>query len=141
VDGGALSNFPLRMLISDDSSVKEVMGNTAPNRERVLGLLIDEDLEVNGAPPPPAQEEDDFKALVADDIKKLRVVQRVNRLVKTMQGAHDRQTIAANEDLICRLPARGYGTMEFDMTPKRKQALVAAGRQAMEAHLAQRDLP
>jgi len=141
VDGGALSNFPLRLLISDDPSVREVMGNTAPDRERALGLLIDEDLKVSDAPPSPAQEEDDLKALLADDIKKLRMVQRVNKLVKTMQGAHDRQTISANPDLICRLPAKGYGTMEFDMTPQRKKALVAAGRQAMEAHLGQRQLP
>jgi len=32
--------------------------------------------------------------------------------------------------LVCRLPAKGYGTTEFDMTPARRDALVAAGRAA-----------
>jgi len=140
VDGGALSNFPLKMLISGDPSVKAVMGDTAPDRDQVLGLLIDESLEVPGAPEPP-EESDDDDAGLAGDFKKLRVVQRVNKLIKTMQGAHDKQIIAANEELICRLPAKGYGTMEFDMTDERKHKLVAAGRGAMEEHLEQRQLP
>jgi predicted acylesterase/phospholipase RssA len=140
VDGGILSNFPLKMLISGDPSVKAVMGATASDRERVLGLLIHESLEVPGAPEPLGESGDDDAGLT-EDFKKLRVVQRVNNLIKTLRGAHDQQIIAANEELICRMPAKGYGTMEFDMTDERKAKLVAAGRQAMEKHLAQRNIP
>jgi len=137
VDGGALSNFPIDKLTSDEPSVRAVMGVTEPNREAVLGLLIDETLEVEGAPPPPDEEEDD-DAAVAGEVNKLRTVRRVSRLLNTMMQAHDKQLIAANNDLICRLPAKAYGTMEFDMTDARKKALVDAARNAMSNHLAGR---
>jgi predicted acylesterase/phospholipase RssA len=87
-----------------------------------------------GAPPPPDTSEDD-DAGVAGVIKKLRTVQRVFRLIDTMSSAHDKQLIAANEDLICRVPAKTYGTMEFDMTDERKERLIDGGRKAMEKHL------
>jgi NTE family protein len=137
VDGGALSNFPIDKLTSDEPSVRAVMGDTPPNRNAVMGLLIDETLEVEGAPPPPP-EDDDNEAGVAGDIKKLRTVIRVSRLLNTMMQAHDKQLIAANNDLICRLPAKYYGTMEFDMTDDRKKALVEAAQSAMKKHLADR---
>jgi len=137
VDGGALSNFPIDHLTSDEPSVRAVMGDTAPNRKAVLGLLIDETLAVAGAPPPPPDHADD-DAGIAGDIKKLRTVRRVSRLLDTMMQAHDKQSIAANDDLICRLPAKDYGTMEFDMTEGRKKALVEAAQNAMKQHLATR---
>jgi len=42
---------------------------------------------------------------------------------------------------VCRLPAKGYGTTEFDMPKPKIDALVEAGRAAMRAHLASRTLP
>ena len=88
-------------------------------------------------PPPPAEDDDD-DAAIAGDVNKLRTVRRVSRLLNTMMQAHDKQLIAANNDLICRLPAKEYGTMEFDMTDARKKALVDAARKAMNNHLAGR---
>ena len=44
VDGGALSNFPIDKLTSDESSVRAVMGDKSPNRNAVTGQLIDEKL-------------------------------------------------------------------------------------------------
>ena len=137
VDGGALSNFPIDKLTSDEPSVRAVMGDTQPDRNAVLGLLIDETLEVEGAPPPPSEDEDD-DAGVEGDVNKLRTVRRVSRLLNTMMQAHDKQLIAANDDLVCHVPAKDYGTMEFDMTDARKKALVEAARSAMNKHLAAR---
>ncbi len=137
VDGGVLSNFPINLVTSDEPSVRAVMGDRQPNRNSVLGMLIDETLAVPGAPPPPDESTDDH-AGVMGDIKKLRLVQRVKRLVETMRGAHDNRLIDANKDLICRLPAATYGTMEFDMTDERRTKLVAAGKKAMEGHLVTR---
>ena len=34
-----------------------------------------------------------------------------------------------------RLPAQGYGTVEFDMDDARRNALVQAGRRSMQAYL------
>ena len=136
VDGGALSNFPIDLLTSDEPSVRAFMGDADPNAHETLGLLIDEKLEVPNAPPAPDLGDEDEGD--GSDLKKLRTVKRVSRLMHTMMNAHDQKLIAANEHLICRLPAEGYGTMEFDMTPARREALVAAGQAAMRAHLDRR---
>jgi predicted acylesterase/phospholipase RssA len=138
VDGGVLSNFPIDKLTSDEPSVRAVMGDTPPNREAVLGLLIDETREVPGAPPQPDEGDEDDDQGVAGNVKKLRTVRRVSRLLNTMMQAHDKQLIAANQDLVCRIPAKNYGTMEFDMSEERKQALVTAAQNAMNEHLATR---
>jgi len=92
-----------------------------------LGLLIDEKLVVEGAadtPRPPTL------------VGQLRTVQRVGRLVDTMTGANDNSEIRRHEKDICRIPAKGYGTTEFDMPPERLEALINAGRNAMRSHLA-----
>ena len=65
------------------------------------------------------------------NIMQLKTVQRITRLVNTMTNAHDSFNVEAHKDEICRLPAGGYGTTEFDMSDKRLQALINAGRKAM----------
>jgi len=35
--------------------------------------------------------------------------------------------------MVCRLPAKGVGTMEFDMAPQRREAVMKAGEAAMNA--------
>ncbi|MDJ0853302.1 MAG: hypothetical protein QNK04_33465 [Myxococcota bacterium] len=84
-----------------------------------------------------APERDDDDALRGDPAR-ARTVGRVRRLMDTMMKAHDRRLIAVHQDVVCRLPARSYGTMEFDMSEPRRQALVNAGQAAMHAHLATR---
>jgi NTE family protein len=39
------------------------------------------------------------------------------------------------ESEICRLPAKGYGTLEFDMQDNRLEDFIQAGRDAMTKHL------
>ena len=68
-------------------------------------------------------------------LSQLKTVQRVRRLVDTMSEAHDKQVIAEHKALVCRLPAQGYGTTEFDMSETRMNALIAAGRIAMASYL------
>jgi len=129
VDGGVLSNFPIRLIDAEPtehSFVREVMGETIASEAGTMGLLIDETLPVEGAadtPKPPKL------------IGQLRTVQRVARLVDTMTGAQDNSEIRNHEKDICRLPAKGYGTTEFDMTAERLEALINAGRNAMRSHL------
>jgi NTE family protein len=127
VDGGVLSNFPVRLVATMDDFTRQVMGETDPMGAGNLGLLIDENLAVPGAPnqaqPPKA----------ADQI---RTVQRVSRLVDTMTQAQDQMQIRDHEHDICRVPAKGYGTTEFSMEEARLNMLIEGGRQAMKAHLA-----
>ena len=133
VDGGALSNFPIDLLTSDEPPIRAVMGGADPGENHTIGLLIDEALEVANAPPPPDEGEDEDGFV--EDIKKLRTVRRVMRLVNTMSEARDNANIRAHENLVCRLPAKGYGTMEFDMTEARRQALVKSGEDTMREFL------
>jgi NTE family protein len=134
VDRGVLSNFPIRLIDvepANDPEIAALMGNTDAAAAENLGLLIDETLPVAGAV------NTEKTPLL---INHARTVQRLARLVDTMMGAKDNDEIRAHESEICRLPAKGYGTTEFDMPQERLDALVEAGRNAMRVHLASRNL-
>ncbi|MFN2150630.1 MAG: patatin-like phospholipase family protein [Anaerolineales bacterium] len=127
VDGGLLSNFPIELFISDLKTVTEVMGDKTS--QNVLGMLIDENLPVPGTQTAKGDaEKDKF------EIGQLATVQRLNHLVNTVLSARDKSVIEAFENLVARMPAKGYGTTEFDMTDERRNTLVEAGRNAMEEY-------
>ena len=122
VDGGMLSNFPLELFISGAPQVTKVMG---PKQDTpVLGLMIDESMEVPGAGSGAAAKRPGALAEFA-------LVTRIGRLIDTATTAHDKRVIDEHGELIVRLPAKGYGTTEFDMSEARRNALVEAARQAM----------
>lgn len=127
VDGGVLSNFPIALVDKQPtpgSHEEDLMGDTPANGAGTLGFLIDESLAVPGQPIK-------GKGGVRDELK---IAKRVSRLVDTMTGARDNIEIRKNEKLVCRLPAAGYGTTEFDMDSARLEALIQAGYQATMAH-------
>ncbi len=137
VDGGLLSNFPIELLISDDVHVMEVMGPAQPSsnpKDHVLGFLIDESMEV------PAPRSVSLTQVITGS----QTVRRLKGLINATTQAHDKMVIEAFEDCIVRLPARGYGTVEFDMSEEKRIALIDAGYQATNEHLhtgeADRDL-
>jgi len=126
VDGGMLSNFPLELFLSAAPQVTRVMG---PKRDTpVLGLMIDESLEVPGAGSGAAAKRPGALAEFA-------LVTRIGRLIDTATTAHDKRVIDEHGELIVRLPAKGYGTTEFDMSEARRNALVAGARAAMQGWL------
>lgn len=126
VDGGLLSNFPITLFMADRPDVTAVVG--PPRTDNVLGLLIDESLPVPDRPPRPAGAPLAFAGL--------RTVGRLHRLMDTVTGAHDNLAKAVFAANVVRLPAGGYGTTQFDMTDAEREALVAAGRQAMHDFIA-----
>ena len=130
VDGGVLSNFPIRLIVNEpsgDQEVADVMGTeTVAGEAGNLGLLIDENIEVPGSGGGEA---------ATHVVDKLRTAQRVMRIMDTMMQANDKGYINDHEQFVCRLPAKGYGTTEFGMSDARLQALVQAGYDAMIAHL------
>ena len=134
VDGGLLSNFPIELLISDEPQVIKLMGAKSANA--VLGLLIDESMPVAATP--------GTKGLIVDiNVKpgELQTVQRLSRLVNTATTAHDKMVIDEFSRLVVRLPAKGYGTTEFDMSDDRRTALIEAGRNAMQDYLTNMPVP
>jgi predicted acylesterase/phospholipase RssA len=124
VDGGVLSNFPIRLIAERND---ELMGGTDPDTARNLGLLIDEAITVPGV---------SFEGRRPKLTVRLQTVQRVTQLIDTMTEARDNEAIRRHQDEICRVPAKGYGTTEFDMSAERLETLIDGGRQAMQAYLA-----
>ena len=64
-------------------------------------------------------------------IGKLRPITRTADLVNTMMQARDQSVIEAFERFVIRLPANGYGTIEFGMSDKRRNALIPEGQEAL----------
>jgi predicted acylesterase/phospholipase RssA len=127
VDGGMLSNFPIELFLSDQPHVKAVMGEKTGADRNVVGFLIDEKLDVPGAPLLSA-------GTKGFSMGQLRTVNRLQNLINTMTQAHDKSVIEVSQRFVVRLPAKGYGTIEFGMSDQRREALIAAGRQAASAY-------
>ncbi len=124
VDGGLLSNFPIELFLSSDPHVTAIMGHRTS--QGVLGLLIDESL--------PVSENEERAAPAPGGLASLPPAARIKGLVDTATQAHDKMVIDAFEQFVCRLPARGYQTTEFDMSDAKRDALVAAGQRALDEH-------
>ena len=129
VDGGMLSNFPIELLVSEAPHVTAIMGSH--QSRNVVGLLIDERLQVANAPAAQA-------TAPGFDFGRLKTIRRLKGLIDTMTNAHDKQIIEVLSDLVVRLPAKGYGTTEFDMSNERRDALVEAGKVTMADYLRSR---
>jgi predicted acylesterase/phospholipase RssA len=101
VDGGLLSNFPIELYVSRNSTVTAVMGPKTSTH--VLGMLLDDSAPVPGID------------VMAAAFAGLPPVQRIANLVDTALNAHDKEVIQALEQFVVRLPARGIGTTEFEI--------------------------
>lgn len=126
VDGGLLSSFPIELFVSDLAHVTAVMGEKSS--DTILGLLIDEDLDVPGAPPV------DGTQNAMPDVSGIRTLTRLKRILDTATQGHDKFVLDGFEHLVARLPAKGYGTTEFDMNDERRTAIIEGGRSAMAAY-------
>ncbi len=124
VDGGLLSNFPIELFLSRDPHVTGLMGE--PTEDGVLGLLIDETRPVPGA----AELAKESAPVVAP----ISLLARLRSLVDTATQAHDKMVIDTFESSVCRLPAQGYETTDFDMSDERRLLLIQAGREATAEH-------
>jgi NTE family protein len=133
IDGGVLSNFPLELFVSDEPQVVALMG--PQDSDDVLGLLIDEELPVPGLAPAAAAEEPQ-----GPDLGQRRTADRLKRLIATVIKARDKLVIDAFEHLVVRLPAKGVGVTEFDLSDERRAVLTEAGKAAMRAHLTRREV-
>jgi len=136
VDGGLLSNFPIRLFVSSDENIDEIMGEGSAT-ENVIGLLIDETLHVPGIEDPLEESSAEKGFLEGLDFLQESVL-RIQGLADTVMGGNDRSFLDEYGDLVCHLPAKNIGTLDFDMPPERVKALVDAGDAAMEAYLKDR---
>ena len=133
VDGGLLSNFPIRLFVSSDENIDEIMGPNSVS-DNVIGLLIDETIAVPGVEEPMKRSSAAPGILERLDLLQESVL-RIQGLADTVLGGNDRSVLAAYEDKVCRLPAKNIGTLDFDMPASRMVALVNAGDAAMDTYL------
>jgi predicted acylesterase/phospholipase RssA len=136
VDGGVLSNFPLKYLIdaryTAPGGVLGPLGGGEP--AGVLGILLDETRGGRAAGPTPAKDGKGISDVIQDNVL---VTKNLARLVSTMTGAWDLEAIEeyGAEPLICRIPVRGFDTLDFDMSDQSMAELVESGRGAMRSYL------
>ncbi len=133
VDGGLASNLPIELALSDDPAILEVMGGV-PESDRVIGLLIDITLPVPGAEATTPQTPSLSQRLTLGDQWSM-LETRISNLINTSIRSSDNLEALMHPENVCRLPAGGYDTMEFDMSAERSQLLVAAGQTAMAEFL------
>jgi len=132
VDGGVVSNLPLDLVLVDLAHVNKAMGGPPPD-DHAIGLYIDMNMPVPGS---------DYKQSksrlhsLSEDSHLAQIDHRMNNLIDTFTRAHDRIVANTYPKNICRLPAKGYDTMDFDMSDDRVQALIDAGNIAMRDYLA-----
>ena len=134
VDGGLLSNFPMRYFLNPIfEKADNVMGPPpGGGKAEVVGLLLD------GLKPmpdlPDAQEP-------ASLLEAMPIVRVASKLLDTMLDAWDldamRQLIPEGKEsrFVCRIPTKGIGALEFDMPDERLKALINAGTCAMTEYL------
>ncbi|HEY3310982.1 MAG TPA: patatin-like phospholipase family protein [Anaerolineales bacterium] len=134
VDGGLLSNFPISLFVQNDENVNEIMGKGTQS-QNVIGLLIDESIAVPGAGPLPNSSSGGPVFLERIDLLETMIL-RIQGLADTVLSARDNSMVSSYERLICHLPAKDIGTLEFCMAPERMQAVKQAGAAAMESFLA-----
>jgi len=123
VDGGVLSNFPLRLVTDSTPHVVAIMGDTDPNAAGTIGLFLDATIPADGVQNATTRR------------PRLRVADRVTRLIDTMTDSADQQVMAAHLTEVCRIPVGGFGTTEFRMSAERQTTLIGSGRDAMTRYL------
>jgi NTE family protein len=123
VDGGVLSNFPLRLIAESDAEIADIMGHVDPTGAGNLGFLLDEKIQVAGLGPSDTRR------------PRLKTADRVTRLVDTMMGTNDADAMRNHPSAVCRIPVGGIGTTEFRMSKERMAALIESGRAAMRVYL------
>ena len=98
-----------------------------------MRFKIDENLPVPGIEEPPDQ-----SSTFQNMYERLDLLQgmiwRIRGLANTVLSAHDKFINEKDQKFVCRLPAKGYGTLEFDMPPERMKAIIHAGEAAMDTY-------
>lgn len=128
VDGGVLSNFPLRLVAEANPDIMATTHEEALAAGSI-GLLLDDSAAPKG------QTQDPRTPVHLED--QLQIVNRVRRIVDTMTEASDNAAREKYASLVCCLPVKGFGTTEFDMSRERLAILVQSGRDAMTGYLNQ----
>jgi predicted acylesterase/phospholipase RssA len=127
IDGSILANFPIRYLLDRSEEAQAVMG-PAGGDARVLGLFIDERRPAPGSDPDAENQQ---------LLSQLKPYQTLTKLLETIGAAGDEAALrqADAEKVVCRIGAKGFDLLNFDLTREQFDLLVNSGRCAMTDHL------
>jgi NTE family protein len=135
VDGGVLSNFPLRFLLDESHSKPDGVLGPPLRAEgikeadvRSVGLFLNDAIPVDVPESKPTWYE------------QLPAYRTATAVLDTMMDSQDEEALRHHpnaQKAVCPIGTKGYRTLEFDMTEERMNALVERGRQAMTAYLMQ----
>ncbi len=135
VDGGVLSNFPLRFFLDPLHSEKNgILGvppvppnGVAEKDVRPVGLFFDQQSPVNA---------EELPARWYDD---LPIMGTASRLLDTMLDTWDKDGLrhfgVKRKAVVCEIGTRGYDFMDFEMSKERVDTLISRGECAMAAFL------
>ncbi|HEV3145028.1 MAG TPA: patatin-like phospholipase family protein [Gemmataceae bacterium] len=130
-DGSILANLGIKYVTDwDDPDVRQIMGEPDKPPHTVIALLLDASLPVAG------------EAAPAEGKPPPKVVSQIIRLFDTM-GAWQHDTYKGKEELICRIPVKGFPALELQRTQdtvNRLQTLINSGRCAMTEYLKKRNI-
>lgn len=137
VDGGLLSNFPMRYVLDPyyEKEMNELGPPPGAGKAWPVGLLLD---GTKPAPDLPLGRESDHMA------ESVPAVRLGSKLLDTMLDAWDKDALRqyipeGKEDrYICRIGTKGVGALEFDMTDERVAAVLNSGHCAMAEFLERR---
>jgi len=132
IDGGTVSNFPIDLFVDEEIHKRYMTGSGPFAPESVIGLLLDETLAVPNAPQKKINKDKPHA-----HGSSLPLLGFISELIDALTGWHDDQYIKVYAKQICRLPAQGYGTLEFEMPQDRMRPLIDAACDATEKFLSQ----
>jgi NTE family protein len=129
-DGGILANLGIKYVTDwDDPEVLKIMGEPEKPPHIVIAFLLDGSLPVAGEAAPTVA-------------KPPKVVGQIARLFDTM-GAWQNDAYKGKEELICRVPVKGFPALELQPSAdavNRLQTLINSGRCAMTDYLKKRNI-
>ena len=128
VDGGLLSNFPIRYLLDARYTAADGVLGPLAGDARPLGLFLDGDLPIPGLALPDRE---------ASILQQVPAVQSVLRVVDAMTDAYDREALRdlippGRERAICRIGTKGVGPLDFGADDATLAGLIRSGRDAMK---------
>ncbi len=102
-----------------------------PNLTRGAAFLPHSIVNVLSSPAEPCPPFEDIVTFV----KESNTFNRIMGLVNAATQSHDKMVIEVFKDCVVRLPAKNYGTLEFDMDESKRQDLMEAAYKATTVHL------
>lgn len=131
-DGGVFMNFALPV-------ISTMQKQDTKRYDSLAGFVLDATLPIPNLPPPSSSSA--VNKWFKDVALKSDTVSRLYNLMHALLKYNDAELVRANPDVVCRLPVKAIGTLEFDLPQDRLDALLSAAEIATSSFLARHPAP